>query len=192
MMGLNTKQETGGSRLNQLLNKLERKISNYFDFKQNKTSLKTEILAGITTFLATMYIIIINPMILSSTGMSFSGVLTATVLVSAFSSIMMGIYAKNPIVLAPGMGINTFFAYSLVLGRNESWEVALGVVFLSGIIFLILSVFNIRIAIIRSIPKNVNYSGLKSRASCFAENSFRTDKTYTLSTGLISRSPRGT
>lgn len=130
-------------------------ISHYFNFNHNKTSLKTEILAGITTFLATMYIIILNPMILSNTGMSFSGVLTATVLVSAFSSIMMGIYAKNPIVLAPGMGINTFFAYSLVLGRNESWEVALGVVFWSGVFFLILSVFNIRIAIVKSIPTNL-------------------------------------
>jgi len=140
------------TELSQLERRRKFSVSDFFDFKGNNTSLRTEILAGITTFLATMYIIIVNPMIISSTGMNFSGVLTATVLVSAFSSIMMGIYAKNPIVLAPGMGINTFFAYSLVIGMNVKWEVALGVVFWSGVIFLILSILNIRNAIVNAIP----------------------------------------
>src|SRR6056297_3845690 len=100
-----------------------------FQIKKNQTTIKTEIIAGITTFLSTMYIIIVNPSILSNTGMPFSGVLTATILVSAFSSIMMGLYAKNPIVVAPGMGLNAFFAYSVVLGMGVKWETALGAVF---------------------------------------------------------------
>ena len=124
-----------------------------FQIKENKSTIKIEIIAGITTFLSMMYIIIVNPSILSKTGMPFSGVLTATILVSAFSSIMMGLYAKNPIVLAPGMGINSFFTFSVVIGMNERWETALGAVFWSGVVFLLLSVFNIRTAIVKAIPK---------------------------------------
>ncbi|RQW07493.1 NCS2 family permease [candidate division KSB1 bacterium] len=119
---------------------------------------KTEIIAGITTFLATMYIIVVNPAILSDTGMSFDGVLTATVLVSAFSSIAMGVYAKNPIVLAPGMGLNAFFTYTVVLGMGVSWQTALGAVFWSGIIFLLLSVLNVRTAIANAIPRQLRYA----------------------------------
>ncbi|MBI9071006.1 MAG: NCS2 family permease [Melioribacteraceae bacterium] len=133
-------------------------MDKFFNFEENRTNLKTEIIAGITTFLATMYIIVVNPGIISATGMPFSGVLTATVLVSAFSSIMMGIYAKNPIVLAPGMGLNAFFTYSVVLGMGVKWEVALGAVFWSGIVFLILSIFNIRTAIVKAIPKQIRYA----------------------------------
>lgn len=133
-------------------------MKEYFDFSKYKTDMKTEIIAGITTFLATMYIIVVNPAIISTTGMPFSGVLTATVIVSAFSSIMMGIYARNPIVLAPGMGINAFFTYSVVLGMGVKWEVALGAVFWSGIIFLILSIFNIRTLIVQAIPKQIRYA----------------------------------
>lgn len=133
-------------------------MDKFFQFERYNTNTKTEVIAGVTTFLATMYIIIVNPAILSSTGMPFNGVLTATVLVSAFSSIMMGIYANNPIVLAPGMGINTFFTYSVVLGMGVRWETALGAVFWSGIIFLILSVFNIRTKIVEAIPKQIRYA----------------------------------
>ncbi len=118
---------------------------------------RTEILAGVTTFLATMYIIVVNPSILASTGMPFSGVVTATVLASAFASIMMGLYARNPIVLAPGMGINAFFAYTVVAALGVPWETALGAVFWSGILFLLLSVFNVRTAIVRAIPKQLRY-----------------------------------
>lgn len=131
-------------------------MADYFKLKELNTNVKTEIIAGITTFLATMYIIVVNPAILSSTGMPFSGILTATVLVSAFSSIMMGIYANNPVVLAPGMGINAFFAY-VVTSMKIPWETALGAVFWSGIIFLILSIFKIRTSILKSIPKQVRY-----------------------------------
>ncbi len=133
-------------------------MQTYFDFKSQNTNYKTEILAGITTFLATMYIIVVNPAILTNSGIPFSGVLTATVLVSAFSSIAMGVYAKNPIVIAPGMGINAFFAYSVVLGMGVKWEVALGTVFWSGIIFLLLSVFNIRVKILQAIPRQLRFA----------------------------------
>jgi AGZA family xanthine/uracil permease-like MFS transporter len=124
-----------------------------------KLDTRTEIVAGVTTFLSTMYIIVVNPAILSTdgTGMSFSGALTATVIVSAFSSIMMGLYAGNPIVLAPGMGINAFFTYTVVLGMGVPWQTALGAVFWSGVAFLLLSWFNVRTAIVRAIPKQIRY-----------------------------------
>lgn len=130
-------------------------MQNYFEFDKHQTNFKTEIIAGITSFLATMYIIVVNPSIVSAAGLPFSGVLTATILVSAFSSIMMGLYAKNPIVIAPGMGINAFFAYTVVLGMGVKWEVALGAVFWSGIVFLILSIFNVRTAVALAIPKQI-------------------------------------
>lgn len=133
-------------------------MDKYFKFGENQTNFKTEILAGVTTFLATMYIIVVNPAIISATGMPFEGVLTATVLVSAFSSIAMGIYAKNPIVIAPGMGINAFFAYSVVIGMGVKWEIALGAVFWSGIVFIILSIINVRKLIIQAIPKQLRYA----------------------------------
>ncbi len=133
-------------------------MNNYFQFDKFNTNFKTEVLAGITTFLATMYIIVVNPSILGNAGMPFSGVLTATILVSAFSSIAMGIYAKNPIVIAPGMGLNAFFTFSVVLGMGIDWRVALGAVFWSGIVFILLSVFNIRTKIVQAIPKQIRYA----------------------------------
>ncbi len=132
-------------------------MEEYFRMRELGSDIKTEVTAGVTTFLATMYIIIVNPAIISATGMPFSGVLTATVLVSAFSSIMMGLYAKNPIVLAPGMGINAFFTFTVVIGMKVKWEVALGAVFWSGIVFLLLSVFNIRTHIVKAIPRQIRY-----------------------------------
>jgi len=129
-----------------------------FNLSLNQTTVKTEVLAGITTFLATMYIIVVNPSIIHEAGLPFNGILTATVLVSAFSSIAMGIYANNPIVLAPGMGLNAFFTYSVVIGMKIPWPVALGAVFWSGVIFLLLSVFNIRTMIVRAIPKQLRFA----------------------------------
>jgi adenine/guanine/hypoxanthine permease len=120
-----------------------------------KTGTRTEIIAGVTTFLAAMYIIIVNPAVLSAAGMPFSGVLTATIVVSALSSIAMGIYARNPIVLAPGMGINALFAYSVVNGMHVSWQTALGAVFWAGVVFLLLSIFNVRTLILKAIPKTL-------------------------------------
>jgi adenine/guanine/hypoxanthine permease len=133
-------------------------VEEYFQFSKYKTDTKTEVIAGITTFLATMYIIVVNPAIISAAGLPFSGVLTATVLVSAFSSIAMGIYAKNPIVIAPGMGLNAFFTYSVVIGMDVDWTLALGAVFWSGIIFLLLSIFNIRTLIVQAIPKQLRFA----------------------------------
>jgi AGZA family xanthine/uracil permease-like MFS transporter len=133
-------------------------MEKYFEFEKHNTNLRTEVIAGITSFLATMYIIIVNPDLISATGMPFGGVLTATVLVSAFSSIMMGLYARNPILLAPGMGLNAFFTFSVVLGMKVEWATALGAVFWSGIIFLLLSVFNVRTMIVKAIPKQIRYA----------------------------------
>jgi len=118
----------------------------------------TEILAGVSSFLATAYIIIVNPAILSQAGMPFSAVLTATVLVSFFSSLMMGLYARNPILVAPGMGLNAFFTFTAVLTMKISYQIALGAVFWSGIVFLLLSAFNIRTYIVQAIPKTLRYA----------------------------------
>jgi len=133
-------------------------MKKFFELSEHNTNGRTEIVAGITTFLATMYIVVVNPAIISQTGMSFNGVLTATVLVSAFSSIAMGLYANNPIVLAPGMGINAFFAYTVVLGMGVRWETALGAVFWSGVVFILLSVFNVRTLIVKAIPAQLRYA----------------------------------
>ncbi|MDJ1500972.1 NCS2 family permease [Xanthocytophaga agilis] len=133
-------------------------LEKYFSLHTNQTTVRTEILAGISTFLATMYIIVVNPAILSQTGMSFSGVLTATVLLSFFCSLMMGLYAKNPIVVAPGMGLNAFFTFTAVKGMGISYQTALGAVFWAGIIFLLLSIFNIRTYIVAAIPKQLRYA----------------------------------
>ncbi|MCW3107205.1 MAG: permease, partial [Segetibacter sp.] len=133
-------------------------MQSYFRLKENQTSIQTEVIAGISSFLATSYIIVVNPSILSQAGMPFPAVLTATVLVAFFSSLMMGLYAKNPILVAPGMGLNAFFTYSAVLGMKVPWEIALGAVFWSGIVFLLLSVFNIRTYIVRAIPRTLRYA----------------------------------
>ncbi len=132
-------------------------MSGYFNLHENQSNVKTEVLAGVTTFLSAMYIIVVNPGIISACGMPFSGVLTATVLVSAFSSIAMGVYAKNPILIAPGMGLNAFFTYSVVKGMGIPWETALGSVFWAGVIFILLSVFNVRTYIVKAIPKQIRY-----------------------------------
>jgi len=133
-------------------------IDKYFSLKANKTNIRTETIAGITTFVTAMYIIVVNPAILSVTGLSFSAVLTATVVLSAFCTIMMGLYANNPILVAPGMGLNAFFTYSVVIGMKIPVETALGAVFWSGVIFFLLSVFNVRTLIVKSIPKQIRYA----------------------------------
>ncbi|MFD2999549.1 NCS2 family permease [Pontibacter toksunensis] len=133
-------------------------LQSYFKLKKNSTSVQTEIIAGVSSFLATSYIIVVNPSVLSQAGMPFAGVLTATVLVSFFSSLMMGLYARNPILVAPGMGLNAFFTYSAVLGLGITWQVALGAVFWSGIVFLLLSAFNIRTLIVRAIPRPLRFA----------------------------------
>lgn len=130
----------------------------YFELRKNGSTISTEVIAGVSSFLATSYIIIVNPSVLSQTGMPFTGVLTATVIVSFFSSLMMGFYARNPILVAPGMGLNAFFTFSVVLGMKVPWEVALGAVFWSGIVFFLLSVFNIRTYIVKAIPRPLRFA----------------------------------
>jgi adenine/guanine/hypoxanthine permease len=125
---------------------------------KNHSSRWTEIVAGASSFMATAYIIVVNPAILSQAGMPFPAVLTATVLVCFFSSLMMGLYARNPILVAPGMGLNAFFTFSVVIGMNVTWPVALGAVFWAGIVFLLLSVFNIRTHIVKAIPVPLRYA----------------------------------
>jgi adenine/guanine/hypoxanthine permease len=133
-------------------------MRSYFQLKENKTTLQTEIIAGISSFLATSYIIVVNPGILSQAGLPFNAVLTATVIVCFLSSMLMGIYARNPIIVAPGMGLNAFFTFSAVLGMGVPWQTALGAVFWSGIFFLLLSVFNIRTYIVKAIPRPLRYA----------------------------------
>ncbi len=133
-------------------------LQKLFTVEGETFSLRNELIGGLTTFLASMYIIVVNPAILSKSGMPFSGVLTATILVSAFCSIAMGLYAKNPILIAPGMGLNAFFTYSVVLTMGVSWQTALGAVFWSGVIFILLSVFNVRTYIVQAIPRQLRFA----------------------------------
>lgn len=119
------------------------------------TNLRTEIMAGVTTFLAMAYILAVNPNILSATGMDAGSVFTATALSAAIATFVMGIIANLPFALAPGMGLNAFLAYTVVLGMGYSWQWALTAVFLEGIIFILLTFFNVREAIVNSIPPNL-------------------------------------
>ena len=139
-------------------------LEDMFDLTGNKTNMNTELMAGLTSFLATCYIIFVNPGILGEAFANYgientNALVTATILVSAFSSIAMGIYAKNPIVLAPGMGLNAFFTYTVTApwGMGIHPYVALGAVFWSGVIFVLLSVFEIRTEIMRAIPVQLRY-----------------------------------
>ena len=118
---------------------------------------KTEIIAGLTTFFTMAYIVVVNPAILSTpgTGMPFSGVLTATVLLCFSMTLLMGLYAKLPFAVAPGMGINAFFTYSIILGQKVPWPAALGMVFWSGVLFLLISVTPVREKIARSVPPHL-------------------------------------
>ena len=130
-------------------------MEKFFDLKKKGTTVQTEIRAGIATFLTMAYIIVVNPGIISATGMPFAGVLFATVLVAAISSILMGLVANLPFALAPGMGINAIFTFSIVLGMGVTWQTALGAVFISGIVFILLSLFKIRELIVAAIPESL-------------------------------------
>ncbi len=133
------------------------RLKGYFLFHQHQANIRTEIIAGITTFLAMLYIVVVNAKILSQTGMSGSALVTTTVVITAFSSIAMGIYAKNPYAIAPAMGMNVFFTYTIVKAWGIPWETALGAVFYSGVIFVLLAVFNIRSKILAGIPNGVKH-----------------------------------
>ena len=126
-------------------------LDNYFKLTEQKTNVKTEVIAGITTFLTMAYIIFVNPSILSEAGMDYGAVFVATCLAAAIGCFVMGLWANYPIAQAPGMGLNAFFTYGVVLGMGYTWEAALGAVFFSGLTFFLLSIFKIREWIINSI-----------------------------------------
>lgn len=132
-------------------------LEKLFQLKAHGTDVRREVIAGITTFLTMAYIIVVNPSILSATGMDFGAVFVATCLAAAIGTLIMGLWANYPIALAPGMGLNAFFSFTVVGSMGYSWQVALGAVFLSGFIFFLLSVFRIREWIINSIPMSLRF-----------------------------------
>jgi AGZA family xanthine/uracil permease-like MFS transporter len=145
-----------------MLNKLE----NYFEFAHLGTNWRTEILAGVTTFLTMAYIVLVNPAILSAAGVPLAAATAATCLSAAFGCILMGLIARYPIALAPGMGLNAYFTYTVCLKMHIPWQTALGAVFLSGIIFLALTAGGIRQMILRSIPHEL-YAAVASGIGLF-------------------------
>lgn len=133
-------------------------LEQLFKLKENGTTVRTEILAGISTFLTMAYIIAVNPGILSETGMPFEAVFVATCIAAALGSGLMGVLANYPVALAPGMGLNAFFTFGVVFGMGHSWEIALGCVFWSGILFFLLSAIKVREWIINAIPSSLKTS----------------------------------
>ncbi|GGY75471.1 NCS2 family permease [Marinobacter zhanjiangensis] len=132
-------------------------LEKLFKLQANGTTVKREVIAGITTFLTMAYIVVVNPSILSSTGMDFGAVFVATCIAAVIGTLIMGLWANYPIALAPGMGLNAFFSFTVVGSMGYSWEVALGAVFLSGMIFFLLSIFKVREWIINSIPLSLRF-----------------------------------
>lgn len=130
-------------------------LEKQFKLKEHGTDVRTEIMAGLTTFMTMGYILAVNPGMLSETGMDWGGVFTATALSAVIATLIMAFYANYPFVLAPGMGLNAFFTYTVVFGMGKSWQFALTAVFLEGIIFIILSLFKVREAIFDAIPMNL-------------------------------------
>jgi AGZA family xanthine/uracil permease-like MFS transporter len=127
-------------------------IERIFHLSQNDTTVRRELLAGLTTFMTMAYVVVVNPRILSEAGMPVEGVLFATCISAAIATLVMGFWANYPIALAPGMSLNAYFTYSIVIGRGVPWQTALGVVFLSGVLFLILTLTNVREQIVNGIP----------------------------------------
>ncbi|WP_216831684.1 NCS2 family permease [Alkalihalobacterium elongatum] len=133
-------------------------MDRFFRFKENGTSYKRETVAGVTTFLSMAYILFVNPDLLSATGMDIGAVFVATALAAALGTLIMGVVANYPIALAPGMGLNAFFAFSVVIGMGIDWQIALFGVFISGIIFIIITLSGIREIIINAIPAELKYA----------------------------------
>ena len=133
-------------------------LEKWFHLKENHTDAKTEVIAGITTFMTMAYILAVNPNVLGASGMDSGAVFTATALAAMVGTLMMALFANYPFVLAPGMGLNAYFAYTVVLQMGYSWEMALAAVFVEGVVFIVLSVTNVREAIFNSIPMNLKYA----------------------------------
>jgi adenine/guanine/hypoxanthine permease len=134
-----------------------RLLERIFKLKENQTTVRREMLAGLTTFTTMAYVVVVNPHILSEAGMPVDGVLFATCISAALATLVMGIWANYPIALAPGMSLNAYFTYSIVIGRGVPWQTALGVVFISGSLFLVLTLTNIREMIVNGIPDCLKY-----------------------------------
>lgn len=132
-------------------------LENYFKINELGTNIRTEIIAGLTTFMTMAYIIFVNPAMVSQTGMDFGAIMAATCVSAALATIMMGIYANYPIALATGMGENAFFTFTVCMTMGISWEVALGCVFIEGVLFIILTVTKLRQALIDAIPPSLRY-----------------------------------
>jgi len=130
-------------------------LERFFKLSDNGTSVRTELLAGLTTFLTMVYIIFVNPSILGDAGMPKESVFVATCIVAALGTAVMGLYANYPIALAPGMGLNAYFAYAVVLGMGIAWQAALGAVFISGCLFILVSVLGLRSMIVDGIPRSM-------------------------------------
>jgi AGZA family xanthine/uracil permease-like MFS transporter len=148
---MDRRMKQAGAESGSLLKGVER----YFGVAEQGSTLRTEFIAGLTTFLTMVYIVFVNPNILGKTGMDPGAVFVATCLAAAVSTMVMALYANYPIALAPGMGINAFFAFTVVLTYKYTWQQALAAVFCSGVIFLLISVFRIRQYVIESIPHNL-------------------------------------
>jgi AGZA family xanthine/uracil permease-like MFS transporter len=133
-------------------------LDRYFRLTENHTTIRRELLGGLTTFVTMAYIVVVNPQILSQAGMPAEGVVFATCIASAAATLVMGFYANYPIALAPGMSLNAYFTYSVCLGMHIPWRTALGVIFFSGVFFLILTVTRIREQIVNGIPDCLKYS----------------------------------
>jgi AGZA family xanthine/uracil permease-like MFS transporter len=132
-------------------------LERLFKLSENNTNVKTEVIAGITTFMTMGYIIMVNPGILSATGMDFGALITTTCLATAIATIFMGLYANYPFALAPGMGLNAFFAFGVVLGMKVSWQTALAAVFINGVIFLLLTLTKARESIFNAISNQLSF-----------------------------------
>ncbi len=134
------------------------KLDSFFKISEHGSTVRTEIIAGFTTFMTMAYIIFVNPAILSQTGMPFAPLVTTTVLATAFATIIMGLYAKKPYALAPGMGLNAFFTYTVVMVMGYTWQVALAAVFIEGLIFIALSLTKVRTMVANAFPASLKYS----------------------------------
>src|SRR6202161_4604851 len=132
-------------------------LDRVFKLTENQTTVRREILGGFTTFMAMAYVVVVNPRDLGEAGMPVEGVLFATCISAAIATLIMGLWANYPIALAPGMSLNAYFTYSIVLGRGVPWQTALGVVMLSGLLLLILTLTNVREQIVNGIPDCLKY-----------------------------------
>ncbi len=158
-------------------------LEKFFKLSENHTDAKTEILAGITTFMTMAYILAVNPSIMAATGMDSGAVFTATALAAFIGTLLMAIFANYPFALAPGMGLNAYFAYTVVIGMGYTWQYALTAVFAEGIIFILLSLTNVREAIFNAIPMNLKSAvsvgiGLFYCICWFTECTYRCGRFY--------------